>query len=99
MSFSNPPGGASAYQYSLAIAPTVSFSRRLSRSILSTLDSSNVVSLIIGTLRLEITLDAKLYAGNGGVSRETVDQAVTRMVPIMVPNGSVRGKAALTAIQ
>ena len=31
-------------------APTVSFSRRLSRSILSTLDSSNVVSLIVGTL-------------------------------------------------
>jgi hypothetical protein len=27
----------------------------------------------------------KLYAGNGGVSRETVDQAVTRMVPKMVP--------------
>ena len=27
----------------------------------------------------------ELYAGNGGVSRETVDQAVTIMVPKMVP--------------
>ena len=27
----------------------------------------------------------KLYAGNGGVSREIVDQAVTKIVPVIVP--------------
>ncbi len=27
----------------------------------------------------------KLYAGNGGVSRETVDQAVTKIAPVIAP--------------
>ena len=28
---------------------------------------------------------AKLYANGGGISRETVDQAVTKIVPVIVP--------------
>ena len=27
----------------------------------------------------------KLYANGGGISRETVDQAVTKIVPVIVP--------------
>ena len=35
---------------------------------------ATVVSLIIGTLSLEITLMPELYADGGGVSRVAVDQ-------------------------
>jgi len=50
MSFGNPPGGASAYQYSSAIAPTVSFNRRLSYTNSFNLDSNTVSSLIVNIL-------------------------------------------------
>ena len=38
---------------------------------------ATVVSLIIGTLRLEITLVPKLYADGGGISRVAVGRAAT----------------------
>ena len=30
----------------------------------------------------------KLYANGGGISRETVDQAVTKIVPVIVPKAT-----------